>query len=147
MRLLFLAAFIFLTMVCHAQVITNRIDSFMTALYDRGQFTGAILVADHDRIVYQKGFGYADRETKIPFTLSTQEYIGSISKQFTAMGIMMLKEKGKLKYDQPIRDFFPELPACMNPVTIRLLLYHISGLAIFDDYPGMTEKNVFDELL
>ncbi len=123
---------------------SEKIDSLMTALYNRGQFTGSILIADNGKVVYEKAFGMADREKNIPFTLNTQEYIGSISKQFTAMGIMILKDRQKLNYNQSIRDFFPELPAFMQPVTIRNLLYHTSGLAIFDDYPDMTEKDVFN---
>jgi CubicO group peptidase (beta-lactamase class C family) len=129
------------------QSLSHRIDSVMTALYNRGQFTGSILVADHGKVIYEKAFGLADREKKIPFTLNTQEYIGSISKQFTAMGIMILKDRDKLDYNQSVRDFFPELPACMQPVTVRNLIYHTSGLALFDDYPDMTEKDVFDILL
>jgi CubicO group peptidase (beta-lactamase class C family) len=125
----------------------GRIDSLMNAVYRRGQFTGAILVASHGRIIYEKAFGFADRERQRPFTLDTREYIGSISKQMTAMGIMILHDRGKLRYDQPVKDFFPELPLCMQPVTIRDLLYHTSGLALFDDFPNMTEQDVFRILL
>jgi len=126
---------------------TAKIDSLMAALYGRGQFTGSILIARKGEILYQKAFGLADREKSTPYTLETGEYIGSISKQFTAMGIMILKDRGKLDYSQSIRDFFPELPPFMQEVTIRNLLYHTSGLAVFDDYPDMTEKDVFNILL
>jgi CubicO group peptidase (beta-lactamase class C family) len=125
---------------------TNKIDSLLTSLYSSGQFTGAVLVAQNDRLVYKKAFGLADRAKGIPFTIQTKEYLGSISKQFTAMGIMILKDRQKLTYDQSVRDFFPELPTFMQPVTVRQLLYHTSGLAIFDDYPNMTEKDVFNIL-
>lgn len=125
----------------------GRIDSLLNAVYQHGQFTGAVLVASHDKIIYEKAFGFADRERKRPFKLDTREYIGSISKQMTAMGIMILRDRGKLRYDQPVRDFFPELPVCMQPVTIRNLLYHTSGLALFNDFPNMTEQDVFKILL
>jgi CubicO group peptidase (beta-lactamase class C family) len=125
----------------------KTIDSFMTAVSGRGQFTGSILVSREGKVIYEKAFGLADRDKNIPFTTATGEYIGSISKQFTAMGIMILKDRGLLDYGQSVRHFFPELPACMQPVTIRNLLYHTSGLAIFDDYPNMTEKDVFNILL
>jgi len=125
----------------------GRIDSLMNAVYQRGQFTGAILVATHGKVLYEKAFGMANREKHLPFTTDTREYIGSISKQFTAVGIMILHDRGQLKYEQPVRDFFPELPACMQPVTIRNLLYHTSGLALFDDFPNMTEQDVFKILL
>ncbi len=119
----------------------------MIALYSRGQFTGSILVADHGKLIYKRGFGMADRQSGTLFTPDTKEYIGSVSKQFTAMGIMILKDRGKLEYNEHIRFFFPELPACMEPVTIRHLLYHTSGLALFEDYPDMTEKDVFNILM
>ena len=125
----------------------RKIDSLMIALYGRGQFTGSILVANHGKLIYKRAFGMADRQTGTPFTPDTKEYIGSVSKQFTAMGIMILRDKGKLEYDEHIRVFFPELPACMEPVTIRHLIYHVSGLALFDDYPDMTEKDVFNILM
>jgi len=126
----------------------NRtIDSFMTALYGREQFTGSILVAQDGKLIYEKAFGLADREKHIPFTTGTSEYIGSVSKQFTAMGIMILKDRGFLDYNQSVRQFFPELPVCMQAVTLLHLLYHTSGLALFDDYPDMTEKDVFNILL
>jgi len=124
-----------------------KIDSLMTLLYGRGQFTGSVLVARKGKILYQKAFGLADRAKNTPFTPETGEYIGSISKQFTAMGIMILKDRGKLDYSQPIRQFFPELPPFMQEVTIRNLLYHTSGLAVFDDYPDMSEQDVFNILL
>ncbi|HEY4831698.1 MAG TPA: serine hydrolase domain-containing protein, partial [Waddliaceae bacterium] len=95
----------------------RQIDSFMNAVYQRGQFTGAILVAANGKVLYEKAFGMADREKKRPFTTDTREYIGSLSKQFTAMGIMILHDRGKLEYSQSVRDFFPDLPLCMQPVT------------------------------
>lgn len=125
---------------------SEKIDSFMTAIYKSGQFTGAVLVAEHDRIIYRKGFGLADVKTKEEFTAGTPCYIGSISKQFTAIGIVILKEKGKIEYSQSIRQYFPGLPECYQPVTIQDMLQHTSGLALFDDYPGMTENDVFDIL-
>ena len=126
---------------------SRKINEFMSALYVSGQFTGAILVAEHGHVIYKKAFGLADRENNRPFTLETPEYIGSLSKQFTAMGIMILMEKGKLRYNQPVREFIPELPVCMQPVTIRNLLCHTSGLATFDDFPDMTEQDVLNILL
>lgn len=139
--------FLFIIPVPRLRAQSAKIDSLMTALYNRGQFTRSILVARKGEIIYQKAFGLADREKSTPFTLETGEYIGSISKQFTAMGIMILKDRGKLDYSQSVRDFFPELPPFMQDVTIRDLLYHTSGLAVFDDHPDMTEKDVFHILL
>lgn len=125
----------------------RKIDSFMYALSEQGQFSGAVLVSVHGKPIYKKGFGFANRELKETFTTATPCYIGSLSKQFIAMGIMILKESGKLAYDDPIRNYFPQLPVCMQPVTVRHLLIHSSGLALFNDYPNMTEQDVFNILL
>lgn len=135
------------TLSAQDELKSKRIDSFMSAIYRQGQFSGAVLVATDGKTIYKKGFGFANRQTNDPFTSSTPCYIGSLSKQFTAMGIIILKERKKLDYSDPIRLYFPQLPACMQPITIRNLLTHSSGLAIFDDYPGMTEQDVFNILL
>ena len=132
----------------HAQQQTSKpnskqIDDFMSAINKSGQFMGAVLVAKNGEIIYKRGFGFADINTKEEFTPTTQCYIGSLSKQFTAMGIVILKEKGQIDYEQSIRQYFPELPECFQPVTIRNMLQHTSGLALFDDFPDMTEKDVF----
>jgi CubicO group peptidase (beta-lactamase class C family) len=125
---------------------SGKIDSFMSAIHLGGQFMGAVLVAEKGKIIYQKGFGFADIKVKERFKPTTPCYVGSLSKQFTAMGIVLLKEKGKISYDQSIRYYFPELPECYEPVTVLNMLQHSSGLALFDDFPNMMEKDVFDIL-
>lgn len=107
---------------------------------------GAVLVVEKGKLIYKKGVGFANMKTKEKFTPSTPCYIGSISKQFTAMGIVILKEKGKLSFDQSIRQYFPELPEYYQEVSILNLLQHSSGLALFDDFPGMTTTDVFNIL-
>ncbi|GAB3503022.1 serine hydrolase [Emticicia fontis] len=126
---------------------SQKINTFLSTIHRDGQFSGAVVVIDHGKMIYKKGFGYADRKTKELFTTDTPCYIGSVSKQFTAMGIMILEEKGKLQYNQSIRMYFPELPHFMQPITILHLLHHTSGLALFGDYPDMNEKDVFNILL
>ncbi len=125
----------------HAKAANHakNIDSFMRAI--------TVLVAENGHIIYKNGFGSANHKTGETFTVATPCYIGSLSKQFTAMGIMILKEQGKLVYEDPVKKYFPELPASMQPVTLRHLLTHTSGLAVFDDYPDMGEQDVFNILL
>jgi CubicO group peptidase (beta-lactamase class C family) len=125
---------------------SKRIDQFMSSIHKSGQFMGAVLVVEKGKIIYKNGFGYANVKTKEKFTPSTPCYIGSISKQFTAAGIVILREKGKLDYEQSIRNYFTSLPECYQQVTIRHLLQHSSGLALFDDFPGMRENDVFSIL-
>jgi YVTN family beta-propeller protein len=89
-------------------------------------FNGVLLVAEKGKVLYHKGFGYANYETKTPVTETTLFNLASIAKQFTAMGIMMLREQGKLGYDDSLSKYFPRLP--YKGVTLRHMLHHTSGL-------------------
>ena len=89
---------------------------------------GALLVIDHDEIVYQRGYGLADLETQQPITSDTSFYLASLSKQFTAMAIMLLAEQQKLSYDDHLVTYFPQFPPWAADITLRHLLYHTSGL-------------------
>jgi CubicO group peptidase (beta-lactamase class C family) len=89
-------------------------------------FSGVLLVADKGKVLYHQGFGYADMEAKAPNTPQTVFNLGSIAKQFTAVGIMMLQEEGKLSYDDSLSRYFPQLP--YRGITLRHLLHHTSGL-------------------
>lgn len=113
----------------------KQIDEFISTLYAQGDFNGSILVAVNERTIYSKGFGKANFKTGENFVPSTSSCIASLTKQFTAMAIMMLAEQQKLAYDDPVTKYIPKLPACYQTVTIRHLLTHTSG--VFDyDYLG-----------
>ena len=127
----------------NAQQHTKNIDKLMSAIHKDGQFMGAVLVAENGKIIFDKGFGYADMKSKERFTPSTPCYIGSLSKQFTGAGISILKAKGSLDLRGSVRRYFPDLPECYQPVTVLDLLHHSSGLPLFDDFPGMTEQDVY----
>jgi len=99
-------------------------------------FSGVALIADKGKQVYFKATGYRNFETKVPIDTTDIFELASVSKQFTAMVIMMLKEEGKLSYDDLIEKYIPGLP--YPGITIRHLLTHTSGLpdyqAIMDQY-------------
>ena len=82
----------------------------------------ALLVIDRDEIVYKKCYGLADLEARRPVTTDTSFYLGSISKQFTAMAIMMLAERGKLSFDDRLPTYFPRFPAWAAVITLRHML-------------------------
>ena len=86
------------------------------------------------KLIYQRGFGYADVENKILATPGTRYRIASQSKMFTSIGIMILRDEGKLKLDDPIQDYLPWLElnpvnTYDSPITIHQLLTHSSGLS------------------
>ncbi|TAF67834.1 MAG: class A beta-lactamase-related serine hydrolase [Cytophagales bacterium] len=84
------------------------------------------------KIIYQKNIGVANFETQEPIKPNTNFRVASITKQFTAMAIMILKENNQLDYDHSIRNYLPELPTSYQPVSIRHLLNHTSGAYDYD---------------
>ncbi|MEW6524992.1 MAG: serine hydrolase domain-containing protein [Bacillota bacterium] len=88
----------------------------------------SLLIGRGKRILIQKGYGMAHVERRVPVEPGTRFLIASVSKQFTAMAIMLLKHRGLLAYDEPIARFFPDFPTYRNRVTIRQLLTHTSGV-------------------
>jgi len=104
-------------------------------LHERGQFNGAILVAEHGDVLYRRGFGKADVRTGTAFAPDTLSDIGSLTKQFTAMAIMMLAERKRLSYDDLISKYIPEFSGASHlaRITVRQLLTHTSGIPDYGD--------------
>ncbi len=129
----------------------RQIDAFMMHAAENGLFNGAILVAEHGEVIYRKSFGYADFENSVPLAPETAFYLASVSKQFTTMAVMMLKEEGKLSYTDPLSKYFPAFPAYARGVTIRHLMTHTSGIP--DHYrlgaykPDLTNRDVYELLV
>src|SRR5882757_2909534 len=90
---------LFISSTTYSQSKVAQIDSMMKYAADNKFFNGVIMVAEKGKIIYNKGIGYADMETKEAITEYSIFNLCSISKQFTAMCIMVLKEEGKLSYD------------------------------------------------
>jgi CubicO group peptidase (beta-lactamase class C family) len=112
-----------------------RIDALMSTLDDRGQFNGAILVAQRGEIIYRNGFGKANFQSGTHFTPDTPSNIASVTKPFTAMAVMMLAERNKLRYDDAVSKYLPEFigSAHLGKITLRHLLTHTSGILDYGD--------------
>jgi D-alanyl-D-alanine carboxypeptidase len=110
----------------------------------------AIGIVEDGRIVYARGFGYSDLTKHARWSPGTQTYLGSISKQFTAAAILLLQQDGKLKLDDPVTRYVPELTIA-NAVTIRQLLDQTAGLpdllAAEGDHPDLTKSIKAADLL
>ncbi|MBK5278345.1 MAG: beta-lactamase family protein [Bacteroidia bacterium] len=111
----------------------ERIDSLFSTVPD---FSGVVLVAEKGRPIYDKFFGYLNFESTGTLNAQSVFELASLSKQFTAMVIMMLKEEGKLTYDDYIEKYLLGLP--YKNITIRHLLTHTSGLP---DYQKIMDEN------
>ncbi|MBN1184600.1 MAG: beta-lactamase family protein [Bacteroidales bacterium] len=107
------------------------IDSVMTATHNEGKLNGNVLIAEKGQIVYNRSFGFANETTKEKLNENSVFGLASVSKQFTAMAIAILKEQGKLNYDDKITKYLPELTAYDN-IRIRNLLTHTSGFQDFE---------------
>lgn len=106
---------------------STQVDGLLSP-FNQPQTPGvAILVIQDGRIVHHKGYGLARLDTKEPIGPDTAFDLASMSKQFTAMAVMILAERGKLNYDDALSKFFPDFPNAQK-VTIRNLLTHTSGL-------------------
>lgn len=128
-----------LPLILHAQRnYPVLIDSFMMAEVSVNHFNGNILVAKKENIIYQKAFGYRNYDTKESLDNNSVFELASISKQFTAMGILLLMEKRKLALSDSLRKFFPQLP--YNNIPIQNLLTHTSGLPSYEDEMEMADK-------
>lgn len=103
----------------------------LTAPWDRTGSPGGIIGVVRDgRLVYQRSFGMANLEHDVPWSSRSTTEIRSMSKQFTAMAVLILADEGLLSLDDDVRSHIPELPVydAARPITIRDLLYHTSGL-------------------
>lgn len=132
-----------------AQEKAAKIDEFMTYCYNNGLFNGTVLVAENGNVIYKKAFGFSNFETKEPLQTHSRFHLASFTKQFTTMAIMILKQQGKLKYDDKLSTYFPELAPYANQVTIEHLMTHTSGIRHFRleaCEPDLTNQGVLDIL-
>lgn len=92
----------------------------------------AVVVIKDGEVVFKGMYGLAELETGTPVTDSTNFRLASITKQFTALAVMKLIDVELIELKTPIRDYFPELPAFANPITVEHLLRHTSGLMDYE---------------
>ena len=117
---------LFLPFALFAQNNISLFESYMKGQAGLYGFNGNVLVSKNGNVIYKKSFGYADYNMKKELNDNSIFDCGSIAKEFTAMGILLLKDKGKISYSDTLRKFFPELP--YTNVTVQQLLTHTSGM-------------------
>jgi len=125
---------------------TARIDALFTG-FDHPNAPGAsVMVIHHGKPVFAKGYGLANLDTKTPCTTNTNFRLASVTKQFTAMAVMILVERKALSLDESLAAFFPEFPEYGKAITVRQLLTHTSGLIDYEDaIPEGTTIPVLDQ--
>ena len=120
----------------YADKASNLVESYVRS----DLFSGSVLVAHDGQPLFRKSFGLADREWDIPNTPDTRFRIGSVTKQFTAAAILQLAERGKLKLDDPISEYYSDAPSAWQKITIRHLLTHASGIPSYTALPDFADK-------
>jgi CubicO group peptidase (beta-lactamase class C family) len=119
--------------------IENAVDEYITPYVDSRIFSGSVLIAQGENILLSKGYGMANLEHDVPNTPQTKFRLGSITKQFTAMAILMLQEQGQLNVQDSVCDYVPNCPEAWQPITIHHLLTHSSGIPNLTDFPDFEE--------
>ena len=131
-------------LICHqsfGQAVVQKLDSLLLKNFPENQPGAALLVAKNGNILYQKGFGLTDIDPgkKVKISITTNFRMASLSKQFTAMCIMILEKQQKISYNDNLLKFFPDWnKKVAAAITIRHLLTHSSGIL---DYEGLIPKN------
>ena len=126
-KLLLATSFLYLSLFCNAQNMEKDIDEIFIEWNNENHPGGVISILKKGEVVFSKAYGKANIKYNVPITKETIFNIGSVSKQFTAMGIVLLNLEGKLSINDDIRKHLPELYDFDKKITIRHLLHHTSG--------------------
>ncbi len=113
--------------------LAAQIDALFAPLTTGDSPGAAVMVIRNDEVLYAAGYGYADLERREPITPQTSFRLASVSKQFTAMAVMILADRGELAYDDPLAKYLPELARFGDGITLRNLLTHTGGLPDYYD--------------
>ena len=124
--------------------LADAIDEMMTSVY-KPDAPGAALIAIRDgEVILRKGYGMANLELGVPVAPEMVFRLGSISKQFTAVAILMLAEEGKLALDDEVTKFLPDFPMHGQRITIKHLLTHTAGLINYTELPTTEQQRRTD---
>lgn len=118
-----------------SEALASRLDAMLAPRFKPGDPGATVIVVKDGRTVLRKAYGMADTANRIPLTPGTVLRLGSITKQFTAVAILMLADEGKLALNDPITRFFPDYPTRGKVITIEHLLTHTSGIVSYTSKP------------
>ena len=119
----------------------KQLDAILAKAVTSGQPGLAVLVKKGGTVLFEKGYGLRRIKDREPITPDTDFRLASVTKQFTAMSVMLLERDGKLRYESALTEIFPEFPAYGKAITVRHLLTHTSGLPDYEDLMDLEEKS------
>ncbi len=127
-----------------AQENNDRLDSLLSSIYPNDQPGAAIAIINNGKVIFKKGYGIADLNSKTSIATSTNFNIGSMTKQFTAYCILKLISEKKLSLNDKLIKYFPDFnPKVASAITIRNLLTHSSGIIDYYDYVDKKDYKEF----
>lgn len=124
-------------LIVQAREAGASIHRYFSRLELSGQFSGAVLVAVGDRVILRRGYGVSDLETRTPFTPQTRHQVASVSKMFTAMAALKLRDAGRLKLSDSICAHLQPCPEAWRAITVRDLMRHTSGIPDYETPLGL----------
>jgi CubicO group peptidase (beta-lactamase class C family) len=131
--------------------LTAKIEQYMAARVERTQFNGTVLLAKDGKALFCRGYGMANLEHDVPCAPNTKFRLGSITKQFTAMAILILQERGKLAVTDKVNKYISAAPKAWDEITIHHLLTHTSGIPNYTSFPdfvkSIREPATIDEMI
>ncbi len=113
----------------------TQADAFLTQLVTEQAFSGVVQVTLGGKVLFSKSYGMADWQQHVPTTLNTRFRIGSVTKQFTAMAILILQEQGKLHVQDHLCTYIAQCPTAWQPITLHELLTHTAGIPVLKNSP------------
>jgi len=118
--------------------LESQLHDYFSSKASNLEFSGSVLIASKGRIIFNAAYGLANREHGVPNTPMTKFRIGSITKQFTAMCVLMLEQQGKLRIEDPLSTYVPSFPYAPQ-ITVHHLLTHTSGIPNITQIPNFQE--------
>jgi CubicO group peptidase (beta-lactamase class C family) len=129
----------------NAQSLESKIDKILSNQFKSSETGVSALVAKNGKIIYRKAFGKANLELDVDMTSENVFEVGSITKQFTSVAILMLLEEGKLSLEDDITKFIPAYPTNGKKITVHHLLTHTSGIKSYTSIQRFGEVMTIDE--
>ena len=146
LRLFTILAICFLvSSIVSAQSLESKIDKLISNQFKENETGVSVLVAKEGEVIYRKAFGKANLELDVNMTSSNVFEVGSITKQFTSVAILMLMEEGKLSLEDNITKFIPDYPTKGKKISVHHLLTHTSGIKSYTSMQSFGKVMTIDE--
>src|SRR6266446_1595229 len=124
--------------------LAKKVDDYLKSELASKRIPGmSVCVVRDGKVIFTKGYGFANIELSVPATQETLYEVASLTKPFTATAIMILVEEGKVSLEDPLSKYFPGAPETWRTITIRHLLSHTSGLSDFFSIPALRSESGF----